>query len=79
MFLVVQAGQGPRGKAELIAKQTFVTIGGVRGDQVSVLKGIKVGDSVVTGGQLKLKSGNRVIINNKIQPSDEAYPRPTDQ
>jgi len=79
VFLVVQAGQGPRGKAELIAKQTFVTIGGVRGDQVSVLKGIKVGDSVVTGGQLKLKSGNRVIINNKIQPSDEAYPRPTDQ
>jgi membrane fusion protein (multidrug efflux system) len=79
VFLVVQAGQGPRGKPELIAKQTFVTIGGVRGDQVSVLKGIKVGDSVVTGGQLKLKSGNRVIINNKIQPSDEAYPRPTDQ
>ena len=79
VFVVVQAGKKPHGKPELIAKQTFVTTGSVRGDQVSVLKGIKVGDSVVTGGQLKLKSGNRVIINNKIQPSDEAAPSPTDQ
>jgi membrane fusion protein (multidrug efflux system) len=78
VFVVVQAGQGPKGKPELVAKQTFVTTGGVRGDQVAILKGIKAGDAIVTGGQLKLKSGNRVTINNEIQPSNEAAPNPTD-
>jgi membrane fusion protein (multidrug efflux system) len=56
-----------------------VTIGSLRGDQVAVLTGIKVGDTVVTGGQLKLKSGSRVVINNSIQPSNEAAPEPADQ
>jgi membrane fusion protein, multidrug efflux system len=79
VFLVTKAGQGPQSKPELIAKQTFVTTGNVRGDQVAILNGIKVGDTVVTGGQLKLKSGNRVIINNTIQPSNDAAPQPTDQ
>lgn len=79
VFLIEKAGQGPQGKPKLIAKQTFVTTGSVRGDQVAILKGIKAGDTVVTGGQLKLKSGNSVIINNSIQPSNEAAPQPTDQ
>jgi membrane fusion protein, multidrug efflux system len=79
VFVVVKAGQGPQGKPEWVAKQTFVTIGSLRGDQVAVLKGIKVGDTIVTGGQLKLKSGSRVVINNSIQPSNEAAPEPTDQ
>jgi len=79
VFVVAQAGQGPQGKPEWVAEQTFVTTGSVRGDQVAVLKGIKVGDTIVTGGQLKLKSGVRVIINNTIQPSNEAAPQPTDQ
>jgi membrane fusion protein, multidrug efflux system len=79
VFVVAKSGQGPQGKPELIAKQTFVTTGSVRGDQVAILKGIKVGDTIVTGGQLKLKSGTRVIINNAIQPLDEAAPQPTDQ
>jgi membrane fusion protein (multidrug efflux system) len=79
VFVVERANQGPGGKPELIAKQTFVTTGSSRGDQVAVLKGIKAGDTIVTGGQLKLKSGNRVIINNTIQPSNEAAPHPTDQ
>jgi membrane fusion protein, multidrug efflux system len=79
VFVVERANQGPGGKPELIAKQTFVTTGSSRGDQVAVLKGIKVGDTIVTGGQLKLKSGNRVIINNIIQPSNEAAPHPTDR
>ena len=79
VFVVVKAGQGPQGKPEWVAKQTFVTIGSLRGDQVAVLKGIKAGDTVVTGGQLKLKSGSRVVINNSIQPSNEAAPEPADQ
>ena len=78
VFVVEQAAQGPKGEPELIVKQTFVTVGRSRGDQVAILEGVKSGDSVVTSGQLKLKNGSRVTINNEIQPSNEAAPQPMD-
>lgn len=53
-------------------KQVFVTIGETRGTQVSIDSGIKEGDLVVTSGQVKLKNGSRVTINNTITPSFEA-------
>ena len=56
------------------ATQQFVTTGASRGNQIAVLKGIKVGDMVVTSGQLKLKNGSKVIINNTIAPSDNPDP-----
>ena len=56
------------------ATQTFVTTGETRGDQIAVLKGIKQGDMVVTSGQLKLKNGSLVIIDNSVQPSNNPNP-----
>jgi len=79
VFIVEESGKGPDGKPLLIARQTFVTVGPTRGDQIAVLKGINEGDTVVTSGQLKLKNGSRVIINNQVQPSNEAVPRPPDE
>lgn len=76
VFKVNRSGTAPESK--LIAKQTFVTTGPTRGDQVAILKGVKAGDIIVTSGQLKLKSGDSVIINNKIEPVNEAAPQPTD-
>ena len=79
VFLVEEQAKGPGGKKVLTAKQTFITIGSSRGDQVAVLTGIKEGDLVVTSGQLKLRSGSPVIINNRVQPLNEAYPKPQDK
>ncbi|HXL77179.1 MAG TPA: efflux transporter periplasmic adaptor subunit, partial [Candidatus Eisenbacteria bacterium] len=76
---VVEEQKGQDGKASLLAQQKFVTIGGTRGDQVAVLSGIKEGDTVVTAGQIKLRSGVPVIINNSIQPANEPAPQPKDQ
>ena len=59
----------------LTANQIFVTVGDKRGDQVTVLKGLKAGDTVVTSGQLKLRNGSHIQVNNKIQPSNEASPK----
>jgi membrane fusion protein, multidrug efflux system len=64
---------------KLTAKQVFVTTGATRGDQVAVLKGLKEGDTVVTSGQIKLHNGSPVIINNTVQPSNNATPLVTDQ
>ncbi|MEJ2695415.1 MAG: efflux RND transporter periplasmic adaptor subunit [Candidatus Sulfobium sp.] len=79
VFVVEEKGKGPEGKPVLIARQTFVTVGPTRGDQVAILKGIKEGEIVVTSGQVKLKNGSRVTINNKVRPSNEANPKPVDE
>jgi membrane fusion protein (multidrug efflux system) len=60
------------------ARQTFVTTGATRGDQVAVLSGVKEGDVVVTAGQMKLHNGSPVTIDNKVQPTSDAAPPPTD-
>lgn len=59
--------------------QVIVTLGPTRGDQVAVLKGIKQGDVVVTSGQLKLKNGSVVEINNKVQPAFDSNPQPVEE
>jgi membrane fusion protein, multidrug efflux system len=64
---------------DLIAQQSFVTLGPTRGDQVAVLRGVKEGDLVVTSGQLKLNNGTPVIINNTAQPANDPDPSPQEQ
>jgi len=59
-------------KPVLIAKQVFVTTGETRGDQVTILSGLEKGNVVVTSGQLKLKNGGKIKINNTVKPSDAA-------
>ena len=71
---VVNQGTGP--KASETAEQVFVTLGPTRGDQIAVLKGIRAGDVIVTSGQLKLKNGSPVTINNSVQPLDNPNPSP---
>jgi len=79
IFVVQEGEKGPDGKPALIAKQVFVTTGATRGDQVAILKGIKDGDLVVSAGQLKLKNGSPIIINNEITPTNDKAPKPIDE
>ena len=65
--------------AKLVAKQAFVTVGATRGDQVAILSGVKEGDEVVTSGQIKLRNGMPIKINNEIQPKNDANPKPKDE
>jgi membrane fusion protein (multidrug efflux system) len=58
------------------AELTFVTLGPTRGDQVAVVKGIKEGDVVVTSGQLKIKNGTQLVVNNSVVPLSEPNPTP---
>ncbi len=75
-YIVKDSGKKDnKGQPILIVSEVFVTVGDSRGDQVAILKGLNAGDIIVTSGQLKLKNGSTVIINNKIQPSNEAAPK----
>lgn len=78
VFLIVKGEPDKDGKPTLSAQQKFVKTGETRGDQVTVLSGIAEGDTVVTAGQLKLKNGTPVVINNSIQLPNEAAPTPQD-
>lgn len=76
---IVQERKGADGKTSLVAQQKFVTTGATRGDQVAVLTGLEAGDTVVTAGQIKLRSGTPVAINNSIEPANNPAPRPQDE
>jgi membrane fusion protein, multidrug efflux system len=76
VYVVDNKGAGADGKAQLVARQTFVTTGPTRGDQVAVLKGIAEGDMIVTAGQIKLHNGSVILIDNSITPTADAAPVP---
>ncbi|RAP57071.1 efflux RND transporter periplasmic adaptor subunit [Oleiagrimonas sp. MCCC 1A03011] len=76
---VVQPGKGKdeNGKPNPpTVQQAFVTTGETRGDQVAILKGIKPLTQVVTSGQIKLKNGASIKIDNRVQPADSPDPTP---
>lgn len=75
LVYIVYESKAKNGSTELIAKQKFVTTGDARGDQVAVLTGVSENDTVVTSGQLKLKNGSRVAINNSVQPRNNPDPK----
>ncbi len=60
----------------LVAEQVFVTTGATRGDQIAILSGLEAGTTVVTSGQLKLKTGTPLIVNNQQQPPNNPAPTP---
>ncbi len=76
LFLVQQ---GESETSQPVAQQIFVETGDRRGDQVAILNGIQQGDRIVTSGQMKLKNGTPLIIDNSIQPANEAAPEPQEQ
>jgi len=62
--------------AGLVVQQAFVTTGETRGDQVAIVKGLHEGQEVVTSGQLKLKNGTSIVIDNSVVPANAVNPAP---
>jgi len=79
VFLVKQNGVDDKGKPKATVEQTFVTLGATRGDQVAVLSGVAAGDVVVTAGQMKLRNGSPVVVNNSVTPANDASPTPPNE
>ncbi len=79
VYRVDNSGKDEKGNPKLIAKQSFVTTGETRGDQIAILKGVNEGETIVTSGQIKLRNGSSVSVDNSVQPSNDAAPQPNDQ
>jgi len=78
VYVVEEKGKGPDGKPQLVVRQTFVAVGPTRGDQVAITKGLKEGTTVVTAGQMKLRNGVPIVVNNSVVPKDDPNPKPVD-
>jgi len=79
VYAVLEGPKDSSGKASLTVQQRFVVLGATRGDQVAVLKGVAEGDVIVTSGQLKLRNGAPIAINNAVVPADDAHPSPPNE
>lgn len=76
---VYLAVKGDKGNDALVARQSFVKTGLTRGDQVAVISGIEPGATVVTSGQMKLRNGTVLKVDNSIPVANDANPKPADQ
>jgi membrane fusion protein (multidrug efflux system) len=64
------------GKPGKVLRQQFVRLGETRGDFVSVVDGLKAGETVVTSGVFKLRSGMPVVVDNTLAPDSQLAPQP---
>ncbi len=67
VYVVTQKSKDKKSKPILVVKQQFVKLGARQGNVIAITRGLKVGEVVVTSGQLKLRSGARVVINNTVK------------
>jgi membrane fusion protein, multidrug efflux system len=79
VYVVEHGGKDANGQPRYTAQQRFVKLGATRGDQVAVVAGVQAGDVVVSAGQLKLRNGASVVIDNSVQPTDQPNPTPPNE
>jgi len=77
-IFVLEKKKGPDGKDELVALQRFVRLSERRGDLVAVESGLKAGETVVSSGAFKLRSGAAVVVKNDMAPDVQANPKPAE-
>ena len=58
------------------AQQRFIKTGVARGDFVAILDGLEVGDEIITSGQLKVRNGSSLVIDNSNSPAAAVAPQP---
>ena len=75
VFVVID-GKDAEGKPQKVLDQRTVQLGAARGDQVSILSGLKPGDEIATNGVFRLQKGFPVQVDNSVQPGNELNPKP---
>lgn len=67
IFVVKQSGTNDEGDAVLAVEERFIKVGQTHGGWTEILEGVEAGERVVTAGQLKLRDGASVEINNDVE------------
>ena len=77
VFVIDEQENEESGETEKVLRQQFIRLGQARGDFIDVVDGLKAGDTVVTSGVFKLRSGMKVIIDNTLAPEPSMNPQPS--
>ncbi|GAB1489037.1 efflux RND transporter periplasmic adaptor subunit [Opitutaceae bacterium] len=73
---VVETMKGADGTEYLGVRQQPIRLGAARGDLVVITEGLKGGEQIASSGLFKLRNGLAVQVNNSVQPSSSAAPKP---
>ena len=76
VFVISETKNAKTGAMEKTLRQQFIRVGAARGDFVTVVSGLKLGEQVVTTGIFKLRPNMTVIIDNTLAPKAELAPKP---
>jgi len=78
VFVVEEQADEESGKVEKVLRQQFVRLGQERGDYIEITQGLEPGETVVSSGVFKLRSGTRVVIDNTLAPEASLDPQPSE-
>lgn len=78
VFVVEEKKSEKDGQSGKILRQQFVRLGEKRGDFVSVVSGLKEGETVVSTGAFKLRNGQAVVVDNTLAPEFKLIPNPAE-
>lgn len=76
VFVIDEKKNAQTGVVEKVLRQQFVRLGTARGDFVTVVTGLKAGETVVTSGVFKLRAGMMVVVDNSLAPDAQITPKP---
>lgn len=78
VFVIENQTNQQSGDTDQVLRQQFIRLGRAHGDFVDVTDGLKAGETVVTSGVFKLRSGMKVVIDNTLAPRPSLEPDPGD-
>lgn len=78
VFVVEEKKAEGAASSGLFLRQQFIRTGEKRGDFVSVVSGLKGGETVVSTGVFKLRNGQAVVVDNTLSPEFKKSPTPAD-
>lgn len=71
VFVVRSEKNKTSGKMIKRVYKQFIKTGQERGNEIVIKDGVKVGDEIVNSGQLKLRNGTPVVVNNTIKLNEK--------
>jgi membrane fusion protein (multidrug efflux system) len=78
VFVIEEKKSEEKETPEKVLRQQFVRLGEQRGDFISVVSGLKEGETVVSTGVFKLRNGQAVVVDNTLAPEFKLSPKPSD-
>lgn len=74
VFVVDEHKDEQTGKSSLVLRKQVVRTGIKRGDFVTITKGLKTGETVVTTGVFKFRNKQPAIVDNRLAPDFSEHP-----